>query len=86
MTGNGISLDDFRESLAQLASKVSREELSDDERVARAKAKFIEKIDRRMAVDMETCIHCGMCAEACHFYEATEDEEQPAEEGGKGKE
>ena len=22
-------------------------------------------------MELETCIHCGMCAEACHFYEAT---------------
>ena len=24
-------------------------------------------------MELETCIHCGMCSEACHFFEATRD-------------
>jgi Fe-S oxidoreductase len=34
----------------------------------------MQELDSSMAIDLETCIHCGMCAEACHFYEATHDE------------
>jgi ferredoxin len=26
---------------------------------------------------MESCIHCGMCAESCHFYEVTHDPSHP---------
>ena len=65
---------DFRESLEHLGTDTPSEGISDDERVQRAKKTFMEKLDGRMAVDLETCIHCGMCAEACHFYEATQDE------------
>ena len=65
---------EFRESLEHLGEYATTEPLSDAEAVRRAKTTFAAKINGRMAVDLETCIHCGMCAEACHFYEATEDE------------
>jgi Fe-S oxidoreductase len=48
-------------------------DLSDEERVRRAKRVMLEKLDSRTAMDLETCVHCGMCAEACHFYESTHD-------------
>jgi Fe-S oxidoreductase len=41
------------------------------ERIARVKEVFRRRLDSTMATYLETCIHCGMCAEACHFYEAT---------------
>ncbi len=44
-----------------------------DERVDRAKAVFAAKLDTPKAVDLESCVHCGLCAEACHFYVTTED-------------
>ena len=25
------------------------------------------KIDRSMAIDLESCVKCGYCAEACHY-------------------
>jgi len=34
---------------------------------------FIRNFGRTAATYVESCIHCGMCAEACHFYEATRD-------------
>ena len=34
---------------------------------------FVRDFGRTAAVYMESCIHCGMCAEACHFYEVTQD-------------
>jgi len=74
MNGEQGALAKFRESLAALGERVTHVEMSDEERVRRARAAFTSGLDVRMAVDLETCIHCGMCAEACHFYEATEDE------------
>jgi Fe-S oxidoreductase len=74
MNVDSTAFRDFRESLEQLGIDVPGDGLSDDERVKRAKQTFMAKIDAPMAINLETCIHCGMCAEACHFYEATQDE------------
>ena len=43
------------------------------ERLQQVKTTFLAKLDRRMAVDLEACVHCGQCAEACHYYNATRD-------------
>lgn len=48
-------------------------EMSDDDRVANAMQSFVKDFDRTVATYMESCIHCGQCAEACHFYVQTED-------------
>jgi Fe-S oxidoreductase len=48
-------------------------EMPDSERVARAMQSFVKDFGRTAAIYMESCIHCGMCAEACHFYEVTGD-------------
>ena len=64
---------EFREALKAPPAAFD-DGLSDAERVARAAATFTARLDRRVAVDLDTCIHCGMCAEACHFYMATQDE------------
>jgi Fe-S oxidoreductase len=48
-------------------------EMPDPERVARAMRTFVKDFGRTAAIYMESCIHCGMCAEACHFYEVTGD-------------
>ncbi|MCB2102455.1 MAG: (Fe-S)-binding protein [Rhodobacterales bacterium] len=34
---------------------------------------FLGQIDASIASYLETCVHCGECAEACHFYEVTKD-------------
>lgn len=68
------AFDDFRASIASLGADVADDGLTGEERVKRAKRTFLQKLDSQMAVDLETCIHCGMCSEACHFYEATQDE------------
>jgi len=49
--------------------------LSDRERVERAMRSFVADFGRTSAIYLESCIHCGMCAEACHFYEVTQDPE-----------
>lgn len=74
MSINNAAFEEFRASLAGLGADLPDDGLSNDERVKRAKQTFMQKIDSRMAVDLETCIHCGMCAEACHYFEATQDE------------
>jgi Fe-S oxidoreductase len=74
MNAQATSLQDFRNTLQQLGKDVVREEIPDAERVERAKAAFMRKLDGRRAVDLDTCLHCGMCAEACPFYEATQNE------------
>jgi Fe-S oxidoreductase len=47
--------------------------LSDEQKIARAKEAFLAGMDADIATYLESCIHCGMCAEACHFYIATGD-------------
>ncbi len=44
-----------------------------DERLRRAMANFAKNINRTTATYMEACVHCGQCAEACHYYVQTGD-------------
>jgi len=46
---------------------------SDAERVARATQAFLRELDRSVAAWMESCVRCGHCAEAYHFYVTTGD-------------
>ena len=71
MNAQATSIADFQSMLQQLGKDFVREEIPDQERVQRAKNVFLRKLDGRRAVDIDTCLQCGMCAEACHFYEAT---------------
>ena len=48
-------------------------EMEDDERVRKAKQVFLNKASRDMALNLEACVSCGWCAEACQYYVATED-------------
>jgi Fe-S oxidoreductase len=78
MSSQSERLRDFRARLSDLQQQPDvSTDLSDQERVARAGKTFLRELNSRMAVDLETCSHCGMCAEACHFYEATQDERYP---------
>ncbi len=43
------------------------------ERASIAEQKILERIDSRIASFFSSCVHCGMCAEACHFYKETGD-------------
>ena len=45
----------------------------DGERVKTALASFVRDFSRTTAAYMEACVHCGQCAEACHFYVTTQD-------------
>lgn len=70
-TEERAALDTFTQGLKRLASAAPAVDLPAAERVARAKQVFIEHTDAAVALDLESCLHCGMCAEACHFYEGT---------------
>lgn len=48
-------------------------EMPDDQRVGIAMRNFVKDFGATAAVYMETCIHCGLCAEACHYYVQTDD-------------
>ncbi len=48
-------------------------ELSDGERLGRAMRHFVRDFGATAAIYMESCVHCGMCAEACHYYVQTGD-------------
>jgi hypothetical protein len=70
-TEERAALDGIAREVAGLADSASSIDLPDAERVRRAKRVFIQKTDASVALDLESCLHCGMCAEACHFYEGT---------------
>jgi len=74
MNTEAMSLQDFRGKLREMSVDIPGRDLTDDDRVRRAKRAFAQKLNGHRAVDMDTCLQCGMCAEACHFYEATQDE------------
>lgn len=59
---------------ATLSANLALEEArSPEARVAGAMRGFALEIGALSAFRMESCIHCGICADACHFYIATED-------------
>lgn len=63
----------FQGAIAHLAEMARPEPIADDERVARSKAVMRRKTDRALALDLESCVNCGYCSEACHFYQGTQD-------------
>jgi len=46
-------------------------EMDDTQRAERALRRFIRDFGRTAALYLESCVHCGQCAEACHYYVAT---------------
>jgi Fe-S oxidoreductase len=55
------------------ASLAPAELRTPEARVAGAMSGFAQEIGALSAFRLESCIHCGICADACHFYIATED-------------
>jgi len=47
--------------------------LSDDERVGAALRGFVADFGVTTALHLESCVKCGLCADACHFYLTTGD-------------
>ena len=63
----------FQEAIRHLGEMAQPEVLGDEQRLARAKAVMHDKTDRALALDLESCVNCGYCSEACHFYQSTQD-------------
>jgi Fe-S oxidoreductase len=38
-----------------------------------AAREFVAQIGRAAAFQLEACVHCGQCAQACHFYQVSQD-------------
>ncbi len=55
------------------ANLAPAQERSADARVQGAMRGFAQEIGALSAFRLESCIHCGICADACHYYIATED-------------
>lgn len=66
------TLERFADSLSELPAP--GDDRSDKARLKSATRAFLARLNRQMAVDLDTCIHCGMCSEACHYYITTENE------------
>jgi len=56
-----------------LEGQVEPVEMEDILRVAKAKEVFINKASRDTALNLDACVNCGWCAEACQFYVASGD-------------
>ena len=48
-------------------------EIPEADRIAAFKQTFLKSIDNNIAVQLDACIHCGACAQACQFYIGTKD-------------
>jgi Fe-S oxidoreductase len=68
-----IALEQFRASLQGLAKRATKSNANEFERLDRAKGVMLREMTASHAAYLETCLHCGMCAEACHFYLQTQD-------------
>jgi Fe-S oxidoreductase len=63
----------FLQAIHGLPEMAQPAQLSDTERLTRAKSVMRGKTDRGLALDLEACVNCGYCSEACHFYQGTHD-------------
>jgi Fe-S oxidoreductase len=73
MSATTAHLGPLRSAAASLAGRVGLSRNTDEERLDKARAVMLGETDGSHAVYLETCLHCGMCAEACHFYLGTND-------------
>jgi Fe-S oxidoreductase len=69
----GQALEAMQQRLQELPEMAPEADLPAEERVRRATTTFVANIDARSATYLESCIHCGHCAQACHFYLTTSD-------------
>lgn len=69
-----LDLDSPRLSVEKPTTRHDRQgERPNAERLDAAMNAFVKDFGRAAATHMESCIHCGNCAEACHFYLQTGD-------------
>lgn len=62
---------EFGTAISHLGEMAQKTAIPDEERVRLAKGVMLSKFDRQMAVDLESCVKCGYCSEACHFFVQT---------------
>jgi len=48
-------------------------EMSEKDRLSHGMRTFVREFGATAAIHMESCVRCGMCANACHFYIQTQD-------------
>ena len=48
-------------------------DMSDEKRVSMAMHHFVKNFNTQTASYLDGCLHCGMCADACHFHVRTGD-------------
>jgi Fe-S oxidoreductase len=48
-------------------------DMSTEERVEKAMHHFVKNFNTQTASYLDGCLHCGMCADACHFHVRTDD-------------
>ena len=65
----------FAEQIRKLPQMARPTDCPDSERIVRAKGVFGAKLNRAKSMQLEACVHCGICAEACQFYIQTGDPE-----------
>lgn len=63
----------FAGQIGQLREMAPKPTLSDDVRVRRAIDTLIAETNADEAVWLESCIRCGQCTTACHYFQATGD-------------
>ncbi len=74
MSTTEFDLESTRLSIKKPETRFDKQgDMTDDERVQKAMAHFAKDFGTTAATYLDSCIHCGMCAEACHYYVATGD-------------
>lgn len=69
-----LEFDKPRVSIKKPAVRYDQQgDYTDEERLRQAMATFAKDFGYAAAIHMDSCIHCGMCAEACHYYVTTGD-------------
>ena len=48
-------------------------DMETEERVEKAMHHFVKNFNSQTASYLDGCLHCGMCADACHFHVRTDD-------------
>ena len=71
MSATTGTIPDYGSLGERAAAGLKPRQLSETEKVARAREAFVAGPPADMATYLESCIHCGMCAEACHFFLST---------------
>lgn len=63
----------FGQMAGQLAQMAQPTDMPAEERVRKVKNVVLRSMDNATSTYLESCVHCGRCAEACHFYITTQD-------------